>query len=264
MPAADLLTGASFWDDYGGLVSAVVTVALALGLAEVVDHLIVRREKSRMTETGTHLSPVTTTRLRLIRRLIFAAIIVIGVALALSQFASIKRTATGVLASSALLAVVVGFAARQTLANGIAGVLLAVTQPIRIGDIVTVEDSTGVVEDIRLTYTYIRSDDGRRLIVPNERLASSPIQNHTIFERGVSVEVSLWLSPDANVDRAMELVGEEPDTEVEVAEVDKEGIRLTAKQWCEDPKRRGAKAALLRANSLRRLQGERLSSGAAS
>ena len=71
-----------------------------------------------------------------------------------------------------MLGLVVGFAARQTLANGIAGILLAITQPIRIGDLVTFEDETGEVEDVQLTYTYIRLDDGGRLIVPNERLAS--------------------------------------------------------------------------------------------
>ena len=77
------------------------------------------------------------------------------------------------LASSAVLGLVVGFAARQTLANAVAGILLAITQPIRIGDLVTFEGETGEVEDVQLTYTYIRLDDGRRLIVPNERLAQS-------------------------------------------------------------------------------------------
>ena len=101
------------------------------------------------------------------------------------------------LASSAVLGLVVGFAARQTLANAIAGVLLAITQPIRIGDLVTFEEETGEVEDVRLTYTYIRLDDGRRLIVPNERLAQSSIVNHTVVDPRVQVEVSVWLAPGA-------------------------------------------------------------------
>ena len=108
---------------------------------------------------------------------------------------AVKSIATGILASSAVLGLVVGFAARQTLANGIAGVLLAITQPIRIGDLVTFEEKTGDVEDVRLSYTYIRLDDGRRLIVPNERLAQSSIENHTIISPRVQVEVSVWLAP---------------------------------------------------------------------
>ena len=96
--------------------------------------------------------------------------------------------ATGILASSAVLGIVVGFAARQTLANAIAGILLAITQPIRIGDLVTFEDETGTVEDVRLTYTYLRSDDGRRIIIPNERLAQNTIENHTIIDPRVRVD----------------------------------------------------------------------------
>jgi hypothetical protein len=154
------------------------------------------------------LSPVTDTRLRLVRRLVFATIVILGIGFALIQFPSVKRVATGVLASSAVVGLVVGFAARQTLANGIAGILLAITQPIRIGDLVTFEGQTGEVEDVRLTYTYIRLDDGRRLIVPNERLASSSIENHTVVDPRVQVEVSVWLPPGADLERALELATE--------------------------------------------------------
>src|SRR5213076_687140 len=139
------------------------------------------------------LSPVADTRLRLVRRLVFATILVLGVGFALIQFPSIKRVATGILASSAVLGLVVGFAARQTLANGVAGVLLAISQPIRIGDLVTFQGETGVVEDMRLTYTYLRADDGRRIIVPNEQLAQNTIENHTIIDPRVRVEVSVWI-----------------------------------------------------------------------
>jgi small-conductance mechanosensitive channel len=192
--------------------------------------------------------------------LAFTAIIVIGLALAAAQFPSVKRVATGVLASSAVVGLVVGFAARQTLANAIAGILLAITQPIRIGDLVTFEDETGEVEDVRLTYTYIRLDDGRRLVVPNERLAQSSVQNHTLVDPRVQAEVSVWLPPAADLDRALELIREEAGVDASVAEVDKEGVRLTAKAWSKDPRERGALAAELRRRWLRRLREEGLSS----
>jgi small-conductance mechanosensitive channel len=155
----------------------------------------------------------------------------------------------------------VGFAARQTLANAIAGILLAVTQPIRIGDLVTFEEEIGEVEDVRLTYTYIRLDDGTRLIVPNERLAQSSVQNHTILDPRVQVEVSVWLPPGADLDRALQLVTEgHDDVEASVAEVDKEGVRLSANTWAENPGKRGAEAARLRLEWLRRLREHGLSS----
>jgi small-conductance mechanosensitive channel len=260
VPVVDPPTAASFVSEHSGELTALATVVLAFVLARVVDRALVRRGR-RLTEVvaGGSLSPVADTRLRLVRRLVFATIIVLGLALALAQFPSVKRVATGVLASSAVLGLVVGFAARQTLANGIAGILLAITQPIRVGDLVTFEDQTGEVEDVRLSYTYVRCEDGRRLIVPNERLAQSTIQNHTIVDPRLQIEVSVWVPAGNDALRAVEVLSQEDDVEARVAEIDKEGVRLTVTTWAESPRDRGAVATRLREESLRRLQGEGLS-----
>jgi small-conductance mechanosensitive channel len=234
---------------------------LAFALARLVDRSLLRRgRKLGEVVAGRPLSAVADTRLRLVRRLIFAVIILIGIALALSQFPAVKRVATGLLASSALLGLVVGFAARQTLANAIAGIVLAITQPIRIGDLVTVEDETGEVEDIRLAYTYIRLDNGQRLIVPNERLAASSLHNHTVVDPRIQVEVSVWLPPGADASRALDVLTPEDGLESRVAEVDVEGIRLAVTTWAETARERGGVAARLRKESLQRLRDAGLSS----
>ena len=256
---------ASFLADHGEEIRAVVTVVVAIVVAQLVDRALVRRGRRLSQAVGVgDLSPVAVTRLRLIRRLVSAAIIVFGVALALLSFPHVQRVAAGLLASSAVLGLVVGFAARQTLANAIAGILLAISQPIRIGDLVTFEGETGEVEDVRLTYTYIRLDDGRRLVVPNERLAQSSVQNHTVVDPRVQVEVSAWLPLGADVDRALELISEEDGIAAQVAEIDKEGIRLSATTWVATPRERGSTAAQLRQRILRRLREEGLSSEVAS
>jgi small-conductance mechanosensitive channel len=261
MPGVELYTATSFVDEHRNEITALATVVVALVVAELVDRTLARR--GRRVQEALSLSPVADTRLRLIRRLIFATIVVLGLGFALIQFPSVKRVATGVLASSAVLGLVVGFAARQTLANGIAGILLAITQPIRIRDLVTFEGETGEVEDVRLTYTYLRLDDGRRLIIPNERLAAGSIVNHTVVDPRVQVEVSVWLPPGGDAERALELMDEE-GVEAGVAESDKEGIRLSAKTWATNPRERGAEAARLRRKWLRRLREEGLSSVEAS
>ena len=138
--------------------------------------------------------------------------------------------------------------------------LLAITSPPnrRSG---TFEEETGEVEDVRLTYTYIRLDDGRRLIVPNERLAQSSIENHTIISPRVQVDVSVWLAPDADLDRAIELISNETEEiKATVAETDKEGVRLSATTWCDTPAERGPAAAELRQRWLRLLRQHGLSS----
>src|SRR3954452_21358078 len=253
---------ASFLSEHGEEVRAVATIVVAVIAAKVVDGLIARRAGKVGSVVGVaELSPVAVTRLRLIRRLVFAAIIVFGVALALLQFPNIQHVAAGLLASSAVLGLVVGFAARQTLANAIAGILLAVSQPIRIGDLVTFEGETGEVEDIRLTYTYIRLDDGRRLIVPNERLAQSPIQNHTITDPRVQVEVSIWLPPGADLEQAIELIeDDEQGISATVAESAHEGVRLSATTWAATPAHRGETASELLRRWLRLLREHGLSS----
>jgi small-conductance mechanosensitive channel len=142
MPDAHFYTAA----DSGNWIAAGVAIAIAFAVAEVVDRLIAKRGM-RVGELVTRgdLSPAAQTRLRLVRRLVFVGIVLIGLAVAATNFPEASKVATGLLASSAVLGLVIGFAARQTLANGIAGILLAITQPIRIGDLVTFEEQTGEV-----------------------------------------------------------------------------------------------------------------------
>jgi small-conductance mechanosensitive channel len=259
MPEAHLYTAATTSQNW---IDAGVAILVALVIAHVVDRAISRRGgRVRELVGAGDISPATQTRLRVVRRLAYALIVLIGIAVAASNFPELSSVAKGLLASSAVLGLVVGFAARQTLANAIAGILLAITQPIRIGDLVTFEEETGEVEDMKLTYTFIRLGDGRRLIVPNELLASSSVVNHTIAERRVQVEVSVWLPVDADLDKAMELIADsDADISVSVAETDKEGVRLSATTWASSPAERGKAAAELRARWLRLLREHALSS----
>jgi small conductance mechanosensitive channel len=260
MPALDLPIADSFWADHRNTITAIVTVVVAFGLAQLVDRAIIARGTRLAQAMPGPISPVASTRLRLVRRLIYAGIIVIGLALAMSQFAAVKRVATGILASSAVLGLVVGFAAQQTLANAVAGVLLAITQPIRIGDLVTFEDATGTVEDIRLTYTYVRTDDGTRVVIPNERLARSTVQNHSILDPSLRVEVSVWVPSDVDPIRALAVLRGDDDVDVSVAQVDKDAIRLAAVTWARTAAERGQLAAGLRVSCLERLHSAGLSS----
>jgi small-conductance mechanosensitive channel len=260
MSLPDLAIATSFWGENGNAITAALTVLLALALAQIVDRTISRRGGRLTAAVGAELSPVTSTRLRLIRRLIYATIIVLGVALALAQFAEVRRLATGVLASSAVLGLVVGFASRAVLANAVAGIMLAITQPIRIGDLITFEERTGTVEDIRLTYTYVLADDGSRIVVPNERLAQNTVQNHTIIDPRVRVEADVWIAPEVDALRALAALGRQEEVDVSIAEIDKEGVRLVASTWARSYTDRGQIAAGLRASCLETLRREGLSS----
>jgi small-conductance mechanosensitive channel len=259
MPAAILPVATGFWAHHRNEVTAAATIVFATALALVIDRALARRgAKLAGLVRGSHgeLSAVADTRLRLLRRLVFVAIVVIGIALGLMQFAVVKRAAAGVLASSAVLGLVVGFAARQTLANAVAGVLLAITQPIRIGDLVEFQGQTGVVEDVRLTYTYLRGEDGRRIIVPNEQLASSTIENFTIMDPRVEVEVTIGLPLDADPNRALDALSELGQTEVSA--VEKDGYQLVVRTHAEHPLDKREVAARIRAACVERLRRENI------
>ncbi len=100
----------------------------------------------------------------------------------LSQFTEFKRLATGVLASTAVIGLIVGFAAQHTIANMVAGIQIAVSQPIRIGDRIRFEDCEGRVTDITLSYTYLDPGDGSSIVIPNQLLVEGTIHNRSTAE----------------------------------------------------------------------------------
>jgi small-conductance mechanosensitive channel len=241
------------WITAAGFVVASVIAAFLL------DRVLARRglELAESVARG-QLSAETGTRLRFIRRLVYAAIILIGVALALSQFTGINRLAASLLASGAIAAAVLGFAARQTLANFVAGIMLAVTQPLRVGDWVSFEDQYGTVEDIRLNYTFLRSLSGQRIVIPNERLASGILRNDTLADAVIGLDVQIWIPATADVARAVAALQDETEQTVAVAETSVDGVRLSVGGARCAPPDRTAREAELRLRCLSRLRADGL------
>jgi small-conductance mechanosensitive channel len=130
-----------------------------------------------MSPAVSQVSRTTRTRLRILRRLSYLAVFLVVAMLVLGQFTELQRLATGVLASTALVVAVVGFAAQRTLGNMIAGIQIAVSQPIRIGDRITFEEREGRVTDITLSYTYMDPGDGSSVVIPNQLLAEGVVHN---------------------------------------------------------------------------------------
>ena len=237
--------------------SAAITIVAAFAIATIVDRLL-RGRIVRATVKRTGISREADTRLRFVRRMIYATIVLIGAAVALSYFASIARLAASLLASGVIAAAIVGFAARQVLANFVAGIMLAVTQPIRVGDWVTFESNYGVVEDVRLNYTILRTLSDQRIVIPNEKLASGVMRNDTLAVDHVGLDVAIWLPPQADVERAIEALRDETGQDASVAEAVPWGVRLAIGGDAVPPPERAAREADLRRRCLRRLRQEGL------
>jgi small conductance mechanosensitive channel len=189
-------------------------LAAVLLLTAIVAELVDRRMRRR------ELAPEAATRYRVLRRSIAASIAFVGILSALLVVPQIRAVAGGLLASSAVLGIVIGFASQRTIGNFVAGILIAFTQPIRLGDRVEIEGVPGTVEEIGLTYTFIRTDDHARFVIPNEKLASDTIRNWTIVSREKVAEITLQVPLDkdlrAVVDLLRDTVAGERDAEVAV------------------------------------------------
>jgi small-conductance mechanosensitive channel len=200
-----------FW--YRLVIAAVVFAVITL-LARLVDLWLARKP----------LAPEAVTRYRVLRRTVTVSILVIGFFSALLVIPQVRAIAGGLLASSAVLGVIIGFASQRTLGNFVAGLLIAITQPVRLGDRVSYGGEDGVIEEIGLTYTFIRTQDQARLVVPNEKLASDTIRNSTIRSRETFAEITVPvpLSADlgAAVDGLREEIAQERDASVYVSALD--------------------------------------------
>ena len=172
-----------------GVITAVVILVATFVVAEVVDRLMRRHGGGISAAISRKLPAADETRLRMARRLVVAAIVIVGVIAALVKLPGVGTFARGLLASAGITAVIVGFAARSVLANLVSGVLVALAQPVRIGDYVAIDQWQGTVEEVRLTYSYIRADDNSRIVIPNEQLGSKVIRNFTIVDEASAAAV---------------------------------------------------------------------------
>jgi len=119
------------------------------------------------------------TQLRVFERLLIAVVLVIAIGIALMSFDKIHKIGVSLLASAGIAGIIIGFAAQKSIGLILAGFQIAITQPIRLEDVVIVEDEWGWIEEITLTYVVVRIWDKRRLILPISYFIEKPFQNWT-------------------------------------------------------------------------------------
>ena len=179
-------------------IAAAVFACVTL-LARLIDWRLARKP----------LAPQAVTRYRVLRRSVTAAILFVGFLSALLVIPEVRAVAGGLLASSAVLGVIIGFASQRTLGNFVAGLLIAIAQPVRLGDRVDYGGEVGVVEEIGLSYTFIRTEDEARLVVPNEKLASDTIRNSSIRSRETFAEITVQVPLSTDLGAAVDALREE-------------------------------------------------------
>ena len=139
--------------------------------AQFVQESVSKESKDAGRSRGLH------TQLVVLRSVFEAATYLIAAALLLMQFETVRNVGVSLLASAGLAGLVIGLAAQKSISSLLAGIQLSITQPIRIGDTVIVENEWGTVEEITLTYVVVKVWDERRLVIPIAQFLDKPFQN---------------------------------------------------------------------------------------
>ncbi len=144
------------------------------------------------------------TQFNIIERVLVFLILLVAVALALMTFSEIRRIGVSLIASAGLTGVILGLAAQKILGGILAGIQIAITQPIRYDDVVIVENEWGRIEEINLTYVVVKIWDERRLVVPTTYFIEKPFQNWTHTSSDILGTVFLYTDYTVSFDALRE------------------------------------------------------------
>lgn len=192
-------------------VEAIVSAAIWIVVLVVLRWLLRRafdRYEARLAERDPGVAARRRTTFSFLLRMVIALVALVGAWSVLSKFTATQEIASAFLASSAVLAVIAGLALTTPLGNLGSGLMLAFSQPVRLGDRITVGDQTGVVHEITLSYTALQTDEGRQVFVPNREMVASIIVNNSVADPRRLVRVQLPVRIDASLSEARRLAGE--------------------------------------------------------
>jgi small conductance mechanosensitive channel len=186
-----------------GFLAAFITAA-AIALAAFLLVKAVNRTLRRMAERG----KLDKTGVAYFRRIIDAVIVLLACVGIFLQVKPLHSVATSLLASSGVVAVILGFAAQQAMANVVGGFFISVFKPFSMGDRIKVygNDVEGIVEDISLRHTVVRTFENNRVIVPNSVMNAAVIENTHYQEGKVCKFLDIGVSLEADIERAMAVI----------------------------------------------------------
>lgn len=184
-------------EEFSTILAKASSILLIVTVALILCQVINLAEKTVLTEYDIKASDnlrarKVYTQVHVISKTLYVLIILFSIASVLMLFAQVRHLGASILASAGVVGVILGFAAQKMIANLFAGFQLAMTQPIRLDDVVIVEGEWGRVEEISLTYVIIHIWDDRRLVVPLSYFIEKPFQNWTRTSADLLGSVFVW------------------------------------------------------------------------
>lgn len=199
--------------EYAGVLAKGSSILLIVAVAVILCQAVNIGEKAVLTKYDINAANnlqarKVYTQVHVISKVLYAIITLFTVASVLMLFEEVRRLGTSLLASAGVVGVILGFAAQKTIANLFAGFQLAMTQPIRLDDVVIVEGEWGRIEEITLTYVVVRIWDERRLVVPLSYFIEKPFQNWTRISADLLGSVFLWVDYSLPLDEIRSVLKE--------------------------------------------------------
>lgn len=235
----------------GSVIFAVVVLAITFLLAKLVNRVMRRLvERHRKSNSG------AATVLGFARYIAVAAVYFAGVMVVVYSIPLLSSAVRTLLTAGGVIAVVAGLAAQEALGSVVSGMMILAFKPFRMGDVVRYIDNdiSGVIEEITLHHTAIRTWENKRVIIPNSKMNSSIIENADYADSKVCVFMQIGVTYESNIDLAKKLLAEEilrqpnfmdvrtpeqkaagaPEVQVVVLELADSAVTLRASLWAKD------------------------------
>ncbi|MFA4855279.1 MAG: mechanosensitive ion channel family protein [archaeon] len=190
------------------LLSLTVLIA-ALLIATVLFAKVISVLLKRAFKDISKSAKINPTQFIVLQRLIVLGIYILGFSLAASMIPGMSGIWVSLFASAGVIAIVVGFAAQQVFSNVISGIFIAVFKPFRVGDRITVKNEYGIVEDITLRHTVIRTWKNEHVIIPNTKIGEENITNYSIKDPTIVGTLEIGIGYDSDIDKARKIMIEE-------------------------------------------------------
>lgn len=231
-----------------------LTVFAASRLSKILRRLL----DKTMEKHGAEVLHVDATRISFFKNTISVMVWLFALIIVFNTIPELRSVGLTLFAGAGVLAAVIGFASQQAVANIVSGVFILVFRPFRIGDYIKIgNDPSGIVEDITLRHTIIKTGENRRLIIPNATINNQNILNSSIIDKKTCLHFEVAISYDSNIDIAIQLVQDEclkhplcidnrsaeekqrqePVIKVNVVALADSSVLLGVNVWCEDPAR---------------------------
>jgi small-conductance mechanosensitive channel len=190
--------------------SIVIIVFITFFVASMVNTLMKRAFQKIIRRRREHPEiPMDTTKFVVLRRVIQVLIYLMGFAAIIYAIPEFRAVSYSILVGAGVAAIIAGFAAQKAFANIMSGIFLAVSEPIRVGDRVTINEKYGIIEDITLRHTVIRLWNNNRHIIPNSVMNEVEITNHSIIDEKQIQVMEIGISYDSDIDKARKIIVEE-------------------------------------------------------